>query len=328
MPSLIEAAVSVLARHHDANDDPNGHDTPYGYTPDASICILFLALYSLSTVIHTGQATYYRIWWLFPSVILGGIGEILGWTGRLWSNRNMDLQTPFMIQISTTIISPTFILAANFVIFGRIIDFLGTGYSRLPAKLYSRILITCDVISLVVQGAGGGIASAAETLNGANVGAHIMLGGIVFQLGIITLYLTLGTEFLIRYIHDKPFTGRTNDSPRGELTLRTRIMLGALGFNTLCLFIRAIYRTVELSDGWNGRIINTQVYFNVLDGGMVILAIYTFNIIHPGMFLPEKRPSTTDGIEGGSNPAYIEGKKKAVGSEHTSAANSTVAVPN
>jgi len=40
-----------------------------------------------------------------------------------------------------------------------------------------------------------------------------------------------------------------------------------------------------LSDGWNGRIISTQVYFNVLDGAMVTLAIYTLNIAHPGLLL-------------------------------------------
>ncbi|TFK62181.1 RTA1-domain-containing protein [Pluteus cervinus] len=303
---------------------PVNNDSPYGYVPTESICILFLVLFSLSTIAHTGQATYYRMWWLFPTVITGGIGEILGWTGRLWSSRNVELQTPFMIEISTTIISPTFILAANFIIFGRIIDHMGTGYSRLPARLYSRILITCDAISLVVQAGGGGIASAATTLDAANRGAHIMLAGIVFQFIIITCYLALATEFLIRWSLDKPFTGRTNSTPRGEKTTRVRIMLEALGINTLCLFIRAIYRIIELSDGWRGRIIHTQVYFNVLDGGMIVLAIYTFNIIHPGIFLPQ-RPSTVGGLEGGSTPAYIENKNKVVSSEYTSAANSTVA---
>lgn len=44
------------------------------------------------------------------------------------------------------------------------------------------IFLTGDIVSLVVQGAGGGIASAAKTYELADNGAHIMLGGIVFQL--------------------------------------------------------------------------------------------------------------------------------------------------
>ena len=70
-----------------------------------------------------------------------------------------------------------------------------------------------------------------------------------------------------------------------------------------------MYRTIELSNGWNGRIISTQVlfstyldlvfnttvltahaltYLDVLDGAMVTLAIYTVNIAHPGWLLGSK----------------------------------------
>jgi hypothetical protein len=47
----------------------------------------------------------------------------------------------------------------------------------------------------------------------------------------------------------------------------------------------SIYRVVELSGGWNGRVIQTQAYFIWLDGGMVTLAIYTMNLCHPGLLL-------------------------------------------
>ncbi|KAF8919307.1 hypothetical protein CPB85DRAFT_1529784 [Mucidula mucida] len=68
----------------------------------------------------------------------------------------------------------------------------------------------------------------------------------------------------------------------GKMDTRIMNMLAALCFNILCLFIRANYRTIELSDGWNGRIINTEVYFNVLDSAIVVLAMYTLNFAHPG----------------------------------------------
>lgn len=48
----------------------------------------------------------------------------------------------------------------------------------------------------------------------------------------------------------------------GRMTRGTRLMSYGLAFSTLMLFIRAIYRTAELSDGWGGRIIHTQVYFS------------------------------------------------------------------
>jgi len=121
-----------------------------------------------------------------------------------------------------------------------------------------------------------------------------MLGGIVFQLVSLTIYAICATEFILRFFWDKPIRETLREKPRDLVNTRMKIMIGALVFSTICLFIRAVYRTIELSDGWNGRIISTQVYFNVLDGAMVTLAIYTLNFAHPGVLLrdtynPEKQ---------------------------------------
>ncbi|KAF9049267.1 hypothetical protein BDZ89DRAFT_707009 [Hymenopellis radicata] len=110
---------------------------------------------------------------------------------------------------------------------------------------------------------------------------------------IIVLYSILSAEFLWRYSHRRPVRGPeparsqsqttlTNADFRGKMDVRIKNMLAGLFFNILCLVIRAIYRTIELADGWNGRVINTEVYFNVLDGAMVVLAMYIFNFAHPG----------------------------------------------
>jgi hypothetical protein len=61
----------------------------------------------------------------------------------------------------------------------------------------------------------------------------------------------------------------------------------------------SVYRVIELASGWTGRIIHTQVYFNVLDAGMVVLAIFTLNIAHPGLLLGQV-PTKPVGNEKGS----------------------------
>ena len=40
-----------------------------------------------------------------------GLGETIGWAGRLWSSKNPVLDDPFLMQITTTIISPSFMTA-------------------------------------------------------------------------------------------------------------------------------------------------------------------------------------------------------------------------
>ncbi|KAK0201184.1 RTA1 like protein-domain-containing protein [Desarmillaria ectypa] len=285
-------------------------DYRYGYTPTEYVTVIFVALFGASTFAHTVQSLHYRIWWPFPTIILAGILEVLGWSGRLWSSFSPTLRTPYMIQIVTTILGPTPLVAGNFIILGRIISLLGPAYSRLSPKHYSWIFVSCliifalqDIVSLIVQGAGGGIAASADDHDGATLGGNIMLGGIIFQLVVITCYAILAAEFLIRYLQNRPIYSRivstvTRQSEvtlssneqyfSGELSWKIKLMMVALSFNTLCLYIRAIYRTIELSDGWDGRIITTEVYFksiDVLDGAMVVLAIYAINFAHPGWLL-------------------------------------------
>ncbi|KAJ2915919.1 hypothetical protein MD484_g4509, partial [Candolleomyces efflorescens] len=266
---------------------------PYGYVPSEAVAITMIALFGLSSAIHTGQAVYRRLWWLLPTAVLCGVLEILGWVSRLWSHSEPLNMTPFQIQICATIIAPTPLLAATFMIFGEIIRRLGSVYSRLSPKTYTILFLTCDLVSLVVQGVGGGLAATADPLtNGRSpdTGGNIMLGGIGFQLVVIVVFSICALEFVIRYLRNRPLhvAERNNEkypiTGRGELTGKLKIMLLGLLFSTVVLFIRAVYRTIELSDGWSGRIITTEVYFNVLDGAMVILAIYTLNLVHPGWF--------------------------------------------
>lgn len=180
------------------------------------------------------------------------------------------------------------------------------------------IFVCWDVVALVVQAVGGGIASGNSTSD-ATTGGNIMLAGIVIQLGslrshvfssqisatmltqtplvlsvAILTYTGVATEFLYRLYNDLPVREPTpsrsvaekaSHGPRLILSTRVQLMLAALAFSSLVLLIRAIYRTIELAVGWNGRIIETEVYFNVLDGGMVVLSMYTINIFHPGWLL-------------------------------------------
>jgi uncharacterized ion transporter superfamily protein YfcC len=198
------------------------------------------------------------------------------------------------MEITCTIFGPTPFIAAIFVIFGEIIKRLGPAYSRLTPKWYTIIFCTSDVVALLIQCAGAGLAASASTNSGAKLGSNIMLVGIVFQVVVITVFSLCAVEYVVRYFKDMPIRSRTEKSEagnstetltRGELTTRIKLMLYAILFIMLLLFIRSIYRTAELADGWNGRIISTEVYFNVLDGAMVVLAIITLNVAHPGVLL-------------------------------------------
>ncbi|KAH9858165.1 RTA1-like protein [Lenzites betulinus] len=282
-----------------SDHDASGHLTSpyYGYLPTSGVNLLFLVLFGLSTSAHFVQAIRARAWWLLPTVLLAGCGELIGWGAREWSHYAPLAHNPYLIQIVTLIISPTPLIGALFITFGRLSARLGHEYSRLSPRLYSRIFLTCDVVALVVQAAGGAIAAGADDAKGSKLGSNIMLGGIVFQLASLSVFCVLVAEYMFRRIKDKPFTKTMNASGSTETfvppTIAYRgpiekpLMHLALGLcmEALFLYIRGIYRTVELADGWDGRVIQTQSLFIIFDGVMVFLTMLTMNIFHPGRLL-------------------------------------------
>ena len=68
--------------------------------------------------------------------------------------------------------------------FGRMTILLGTEYSRLKPRNYWIFFIVVDVLSLILQGVGGGLSGEAAASGGGNLlaGRDVYLAGISFQL--------------------------------------------------------------------------------------------------------------------------------------------------
>lgn len=89
----------------------------------------------------------------------------------------------FIMQICCLIIAPAFLAAGDYILLGRLMKILGQEYSWIHPTSYAIVAITGDIISLVVQAAGGGLASGADTREGQDNGAYIMVGGVFWQVG-------------------------------------------------------------------------------------------------------------------------------------------------
>ncbi|KAG9017971.1 hypothetical protein FRB90_012796 [Tulasnella sp. 427] len=288
-------------------------DTPYGYVPTLWICILFVVLYSLTSATHIAQASYYRMWWLFPTLVTGAVGEIIGWAGRTWSSQNVQNDNAFYMNICCTIIAPSFMTAAMFIMMGRIINLVGPEYSRLRPRTYSILFITADLIALCVQSVGGAAAASAETPEGSERGANIMVAGIIVQMAAITIYCIVQGDYLWRVMTNRPVRPRANASDvelitprsglenasntmthdknqavsgRARITPNIKNMLIGLAIATVFIYVRSIYRTIELLGGWNGAVFVNEHLFNALDGMPIFMALFVLNIFHPGRFIP------------------------------------------
>lgn len=144
----------------------------------------------------------------------------------------------------------------------------------------------------MLQAAGGGIASAASHANkDPSVGDNIMVAGLAFQVITLFVFMGLSIDFAIRTMKRYKQLGGQDAFDQAHAALRKskrfQGFLVALGFATLCIFTRSVYRVAELSEGWEGHLIKTQKYFIGLEGAIVSAAVLALNVFHPGFCFRE-----------------------------------------
>jgi hypothetical protein len=149
--------------------------------------------------------------------------------------------------------------------------------SRFAPKTYTIVFMSCDLFSLILQAAGGGIAATTNSYSELQDGTHIMVAGLSFQVFSLLLFMLLCLDFLFALRRTPP----SNPSPV-TTTRRFKFFLHALALATICIFIRSVFRVAELSDGFGGALANQQVTYMVLEGAMIVLACSALTAWHPG----------------------------------------------
>lgn len=130
------------------------------------------------------------------------------------------------------------------------------------------------------------MASAASHMNKRpDVGDHIMVAGLSFQVATLFVFQLLCLDFGVKTLKRMRVMGEEAFDERHKAlrgSAKFRLFLVALGLATLCIFIRSVYRVAELSEGWQGALIKNQHLFIGFEGAMVIVAVLVLNIFHPG----------------------------------------------
>ena len=117
-----------------------------------------------------------------------------------------------------------------------------------------------------------------------------MVTGLAFQVFTLFVFMILCADFALRTVRRMNSMGDAALDPTHTQLRRSqkfRAFLVALSLATICIFIRSVFRVVELGEGWEGALIKNQTLFVVLEGAMVVLAVLSLNIFHPGLCFRE-----------------------------------------
>ena len=180
---------------------------------------------------------------------LGCVGEAVGYVGRIIMWDNPYDEAGFQMQICCLIISPAFLSAGIYLTLKYLVLIFGESWSRIKPAWYTYVFITGDLVSLVLQGVGGGMAASADFgSEEQDNGTDIMIAGVVWQVFTLTVFGYLIIEYAFRtYRH------RAELSPEATTLLQKksfRCFIFAIAVGFVTIFARCIYRVPELAYGW------------------------------------------------------------------------------
>ncbi|ODV80682.1 putative transporter or flippase transmembrane protein [Suhomyces tanzawaensis NRRL Y-17324] len=309
--AIFEQTVNLkdLAREENLYNMPLNHPAN----------IIYLVVYAIIFAYITGMLVKSRYHWFNITFFCGYALEFAGFLGRVLSlTDNTNLQY-YLLQYVPLTIAPAFIMAGIYFLFAQLVVIHGRKYSVLKPMWYSYFFIASDVLSLMVQAIGGGMASAAsKDHKDTKPGTDVMIVGICIQVVAMTIFVVFWFEFLnrlffkdskdIKATTESPYTKRSfanffrflfntkssrdyrqmyQDSYYNQnfKSIRERKLLPyfplALTIAVVLIYIRCVYRVVELAQGFTGYLVTHEVYLMVLDAFMIAISGLIFIPFHP-----------------------------------------------
>ncbi|KAK8162435.1 RTA1 like protein-domain-containing protein [Phyllosticta citrichinensis] len=258
--------------------------TLYNYSPSLAAAVIFIACFGISSVAHVIQLTMKKTWYFIPFVI-GGLFETVGYIGRAMNSQdkapNWSIDA-YIIQSLLLLIGPTFFAASIYMILGRIIRLTnGEAHSVVRATWVTKIFVAGDVLSFLMQSAGGGMLAKANSADDQELGEHIIVGGLIVQILFFGFFVIASGLFHYR-IRAYP----TNRSQTISVPWERYLVI--LYVASLLILWRSIYRLAEYIQGSDGTLQMHEAYLYVFDALLMFITCIIFNIWHPSTIISHK----------------------------------------
>ncbi|KAF2999887.1 hypothetical protein E8E13_008297 [Curvularia kusanoi] len=274
--------------YHPSLDDPDAW-VPYRYHPSKAAALVFVVAFALTTILHVYQVCKRRTWYFIP-LIVGGIFEIIGYVGRVLSTNDLWALGPYIMQSLLLLIAPALFAASIYIVLGRIILLVdGEQYSLIRQKWLTKIFVTGDVISFLVQAGGGGI-QAAGTLDLLHAGEKIIVVGLFLQLAFFGFFIVVAGLFHYRFVRANPRSKMHSSQSNSETVRHSTVNpyqlpwkrhLFVLYLASGLIMVRSIFRVVEYVQGNNGYLLRHEFFLYIFDATLMFLVMGLFNWIHP-----------------------------------------------
>ncbi|KAJ5099659.1 RTA1-domain-containing protein [Penicillium argentinense] len=287
------------------------------YLPNVPANAFFLALFGVLLAVQLLFGIRFKTWTYTVAMVPGLILEVLGYVGRVMMHNNPFNFTAFLLYLIPLTIAPAFFTAGIYLCLGRIVIIYGEQISRIRPRTYTIIFVSCDILALILQAAGGAITSIAQSdeQSLSDAGVNIMIAGLAFQVASLTLFIILAGEFALR-VRRSPEETRNEATDSLRHNWKWKMFLLGLAIAILTIFTRSIFRVAELKGGFDSSLANDEVALMVLESTMIAIACISMTGAHPAVAMGHRWKEFT--VKPRKNVISEEPKTSLSGSGYTS----------
>jgi hypothetical protein len=202
--------------------------------------------------------------------------EFVGYIGRAQSHSDQWELGPYIIQSLLLLVAPALFAASIYIILGRIILMTdGELHSTIRLRWLTKVFVTGDVISFLLQGGGGGIQSSG-TESAMKTGEKLIIAGLFVQLAFFGVFVVIAGLFHTRLQRYGPASISVDLS-----ALPWKRHLLALYASSALILVRSVFRVIEYLMGNAGYLLRHEVFLYVFDAVLMLAVMVVFNFVHP-----------------------------------------------
>ncbi|GIC86380.1 RTA1 domain-containing protein [Aspergillus udagawae] len=256
----------------------------YHYEPSLLAAIVFSVLFNITTLAHLYQRVKFGSKYMNPFIV-GGLFQVIGYGCRAASHFFENSTTLYAIQSLLVLLAPTLYAASIYMILGRTIQFLhAERLSPVPVRWMTKTFVAGDILSFILQGAGGGVMSAGSA-NSQDIGTYIIVAGLGVQLLFFGVFVIVAFLFHFRFSSSENAGSAASTSGKVPWARSWKGLLWVLYLVSGLILIRSTFRMVEFAQGFNGYLISHEIFMYVLDTALMFVLMVVMNVVHPSSVL-------------------------------------------
>ncbi|KAM0198522.1 hypothetical protein ACHAPI_004049 [Fusarium lateritium] len=255
-----------------------GHYYLWQYIPNKAAAVIFLILFLLGTAAITFRMFKTRTWFTCVFVI-GGLFEIIGYGARAGAHDKTERMMPYVIQNTYILLAPALFAATIYMCLGRIIrQTQGESRSIVPVRWLTKIFVSGDVLSFLVQGGAAGLMATGDN---AKLGENMVVGGLMIQILVFGFFIITTIIFQMRMRKDP--TALSQD-PSSEWTKHIYMLYAV----SLLIMVRSVFRVAEFAMGAEGYLLKHEWTLYIFDSTLMLLVVGIFYWRYPALYYMKK----------------------------------------